>query len=200
MREKKWRVFVIAGFLIMGVFFMMDLGGCSNGIQYASYSSIDKELNVAMDYIAGWDVKEHRGVGYASVLFLEKRVDGGYQAGVNVTVKNKASVKPEISSPASMADAFVAQKLKLREARLLKRSPLTLGYAAGAEDLLFSYTLLDKLYSLDAKPIAAQERIVIFKRGDMFYIVSYQSAQKDFYRFDKAFTRCLKSLRFKFVS
>jgi len=182
--------------VLIGAIAMLNLGCGYEGLKYARYSSKDPELNISVDYLADWNFREHRGLNYASVLFFERSQDKKLKAIIDITVKKSASVKPEMSTAALMADKFIAQKLKFKDAKLVARQRMSLGYAQ-AENILLSYKAPDKLHSLDTKFITVNERLIIFKRGDNFYILRYENTKKDFDKFDKAFMHCVSTLQFK---
>jgi hypothetical protein len=178
---------------------MFNSYGCSPNVKYSNYSSKDAELNISMDYISGWTYIESRGSygSYAQVQFIGPEIKGkDFRASMIVTVKKESKVdfKPLIVE--AMIDDIVTRRLKFKDAQVLSKSKIKLS-GIDAVDIALTYKELDRLRSIDAKFVPRKERLVIFKKGDKFYILRYVHSEEDFAKFDKAFYHCVKTLKFK---
>lgn len=190
---------IIVLFLVIGVILMFSYYSWSGGLKYEKYSSKDPELGITMDYISGWRYNEHRGSfdSYAHVLFYESERKGkDFKAGIAVTAEKSSKVKFKPLTIEAMADDLLNKTMKFEDAKVLSRSKIRL-LKEDAIEIRLAYRTLDKIYSVDAKLIPVKERIVIFKSGDKFYTLRYENTEEEFSRFDKAFTHCIKTLRFK---
>lgn len=177
---------------------MLNSYGCGRGIKYAEYISKDPELNITMDYIQGWLHREHRGVNdnYASILFLENRKEKNFKAKISVTAKNISKIGVIPLSVDAVLDDTIRRRLKFKNAKLLSKSKISF-LKTEAGEILVSYKTLDKLYSIDNKLISVKERIIIFKRGNVFYLLRYENAENEFDKFSGAFSRVIKTIKFK---
>lgn len=185
--------------LAIGVILMSNILGCNNGFKYLQYASKDPALNISLDYISGWSYREHRGDGKnydAGVIFIEDKKGRILKAFISVYVQD--ALKTGFVSPTleAMVDDLVAKRLKLEDTKVLKKSKIKL-LSTAAWEILFASKALDKIYSLDAKFIPIQERVVIFQKGDKFYVIRYQNREEEFSRYDKAFTHIIHTLKFK---
>lgn len=185
-------------FLLIGVICMLNSYGCTGGFKYAQYSSKEPELNIVIDYIPDWLYREHRGAqsSYVSVLFFENRKDKNFKAKIVITVRDSSKIEIKPVTIEAMTDDLVTKRLKFKDAKLFLRLK-TMFLGLETSDILLSYKAMDKLYSTDAKLISVKERIVIFKRGEKFYLLRYENTEQEFDKFSKAFSHIIKTLRFK---
>lgn len=192
-------IIIIVIFLVIGVIFMLGYYSWSGGLRYDRYSSKDPELNIKMDYISGWSYSESRGSygSYAQVQFIEpRRKDKNLSASMVVTVKRSSKIKFQPQTIKGMEDNLLEKRLQFENAKVVSKSKTKL-LGIEAIDIELAYKTLDKDDSIDAKLIPVRERIVIFKRGDRFYTLRYNNTEEEFKKFDRAFTHCIKTLRFK---
>lgn len=165
------------------------------GVKYEEYASKDAELNITMDYISGWRYSEHRGSynSYAQVQFygLAKK---DLAPSMVVTVEHSSKVKFEPLTVEGMADDLITKRMKLKDAKVLSMSKMTL-LGSQAMDIALTYKTPDKLYATDARFIPFKERVVIFQKQDKFYTLRYMNPAKEFKKFDKAFYHCIKTLK-----
>jgi len=185
-------------FLMIGVICMFNSYGCGRGIKYAEYICKDPELNITMDYIEGWLHREHRGINdnYVSVLFLENRKDKNFKAKISVTAKNISKIEVMPLSVDAVLDDTIGRRLKFKNAKLLSKSKISF-LNVEAREILLSYKALDKLYSIDNKLIPVKERIIIFSRGNVYYLLRYENAENEFDKFSGAFSHVIKTIKFK---
>lgn len=184
--------------IIAGVFVMMNICGCSDGFKYSRYSSKDPELNLTIDYISGWRSIEHRGENNmnASVLFFEDKAGNVFKAKVSLTAIDISKSKIKPTTIDRLADSISAATLKFEGSKVLSRSKIKF-LGTDAVELLFSYKTLDRIYVVNSKLIPAEERMIIFERGDKFYTIRYENREEDFEKLSKAFDHMIRTLRFK---
>lgn len=177
---------------------MIGRYGNFGGLKYESYSSKDPELNITMDYILGWDYKEHRGSygSYAQVIFIEPKKEQGLKTHIVVTVKKSSKVKFKPLTIEAMWEDLLAKRLKLKDTKVLSKSNRKL-LNTKAIDIELAYKTLDKLYRVDAELIPVKERIIIFEKGEKFYTLRYMNREEEFKKFERAFYHCIKTLRIK---
>lgn len=180
---------------------MVTCNGCSGKGKYEKYSSADPELNIKMDYLAGWQFSETRGANnsYADVFFGEPRDktnEKTRRAVMEVTSFQSSKTEAGVQTISTVADSLIDNKLKSKDGKLLGKARIRLP-AGEAVDISFSFKAMDKLYSIDAKSIPVKERVLILKNDDRFYTVRYQNRGEVFDKYSKDFDHIIKSLRFK---
>lgn len=182
-------------FLMIGVITMMNFFGCSQKLKYENFSRQDAELNLSLDYPAGWLAKEHRGSNYLQVIFAEpKRQDKIFKAAIIVTIKEE----PPAMTLEAVAGDLLQKRRQFKESKLLGKSKKRLpNLNTEVVELLLSYRTLERLYQYkkDAKIIPLKERIALFKEGAKIYTVTYLNTREEFNRFNPAFTHSLKTLK-----
>ncbi|MBM3251363.1 MAG: hypothetical protein FJZ11_01090 [Candidatus Omnitrophica bacterium] len=185
--------------LITGVIIMLIGSGCFSQFKYEKYSSKDPSLGINIKYIAGWKFHEQKGAygSFAQVVFHEPdRKDKTIKASMSVTVEDSSKVKFSPTDLKGMEEDLLGKRMKLPEARVVSSARKNfLGVAA--KDIGLTYRAPDKVYSLDAKLVPLQERIIIFKKDDKFYTVKYQNTPEDFAKFNQAFNHITKTLKIK---
>ena len=185
--------------LMIGVISMFSFCGCSDGFKYEKYSSKDPELNITMDYISDWHYSEQRGSygSYVQVQFYEPiGPDKNLAASMIVTIKRSSKVKFKPLTVEAAVDDLLTKRLKFKDSKIISKSKVKL-LKTEAWDIELAYKTLDKLYSVDAKLIPAKERIIIFKKDDKFYFLRYENTDEEFNKFNNAFNRVVKTLKFK---
>ena len=167
------------------------------GMKYEQYSSKDPELNLTMDYIAGWRYIESRGSynSYAQVQFLGP-LQQDFAPSFAVTMEPRLKVKFRPLTIEGLANDLVVKRMKLKEAEVLSRSKIKLS-GLDAIDITLAYKKPDKLRSIDAKFVPFKERVVIFQKQDKFYSAQYVNPTREFSRFARQFSHCLKTIKFK---
>ena len=178
---------------------MLNFLGCSGGLKYKNYSCNDSELDVTMDYVAGWEAREERGAygSYAQVLFVEPVKKGkSLRAMISLTTKNESKVEFKPADLDALEQDLLSKRLQLTGAKKQASSQVFL-FGLKARILEVTYSLPDNPERLDAKMIPLRERIVFFKRQSRFYILRYVNEAKEFRRFEQAFMRCLRTFQFK---
>ena len=192
-------IIIVLLLIVTGVGVMAALNTNRNNLKYDRFISKDKELNIAMDYVAGWRFVESRGSygTYAEVQFIEpKRKDKEFTAMMTVRTKDDAKADFTPATTEGMAQQYEKARMKFKDAQLLSRKQEKL-HNETAVVLELSYMALDKFDMLDAKPVRVKERMVFFKKGKKFYYANYLNTIDDFTRYDKAFYHCIKSMQFK---
>ena len=180
---------------------MASLFGCSSGFKYARYSSSDPEINIKMDYLAGWKFTEDRGAknSYAQVVFiepLETRKEKPLGASLAVTVIDSSNIGVSPATIETVADDIVKKRLMFSGAKVMSRSDMKMRNRK-AVDILLSYKRTDKIYSYNPKMVSVKERIVIFEDGTKFYMIKYKAREEPFEKYNKAINHCVSSLRLK---
>jgi hypothetical protein len=194
----KYRADKICLFLLIGVICMLNSYGCTGGDKYKLYSSKDQELNITIDYISNWVYQEDKdiGSGYASVLFFDSGEDKNFKARISVTARIAAKIESKPKTLEEMVADLTTRRLKFKDAKLLSMNKIKL-LGLEAKEILLSYKVMDKLYSVGAKLILAKEKVVVFKKGDKFWVLSYVDTEQGFDKFSKAFDHMVKTLKFK---
>ena len=176
---------------------MANLAGCKGAFKYAKYESKFPELGIAVDYPDGWthrDSREAKG-RFAQVLFIEDK-KGDFLKGsfwILATAYPKSAAGQ--ASVETLASEKIAKRLKLKDSRLVSDSPILIKGEKG-RDIVFFYKTFNKIQSFGEGLVAAEERTVIFKRKDRFFIISYENTEKDFQKYGPAFSHMLKSIKF----
>ena len=175
---------------------MVNIHGCADGFKYAKYVSKSSELNITMDYISDWVVREHKGPEPDSigVLFFENVQGDTFKANISLYVKNISGKETNLPSIDAMADDLVTKRLKFKDAIILSRSK-TKVLGAQAREIILSYKAMDKLYNIDSKLIPVKERVIIFYHGAKFCTLRYENLEDKFNQVNKAFSHMVKSLR-----
>jgi len=191
----------VAIFLILGAVYMFTCNGCSGTARYSKYSSIDPELNIAMDYLSGWQPSETRGANnsYAEVFFGEprdKEEKGTRKAFIVVNSVESSKMGIAADTIEAAANDLSGKMLKFKDGKSLGRARIKIP-SGEAIKLDFSYKAPDKLYAVGAKLVPVMERVVILKNGGRFYTVRYENKEEDFSKFEKDFDHMVKSVRFK---
>ena len=186
-------------FLLSGIICLINLYGCSDKLKYEKYSSKSINLNLSLDYIAGWLYSEQIGANdnFPQVVFYKpSKKDAISLAGIIVTVDKSTKIQLPAQTIEAVAVDLLSKRQRFKDAKiLLKLKRKFLGLPAW--DIKLSYKTLDKTYSAEAKLIAVIERIIIFKREDKFYTLRYENRAEEFDQFSGAFSRIINSLRFK---
>jgi hypothetical protein len=176
---------------------MVSLYGCANSFKFERYASKNPEMNIAIDYIAGWYHKEHRGDNnsYVGVVFYENRKGNVPKALIGLTIKKSSKVKVQYHTLEEFADNLLSKRLKFKEARVLSKTKVQLS-GVEAISIELTYKSVDQLYVVEPKLISMQERVILFKRNDKFYTLRYENTTQEFSKFAKAFTRISASIKF----
>lgn len=188
------KIIVVIAIVIGGTVMAKYNGDCEAG-NYAQYSSEDAEINITMDYVADWQIRESRGSygSYAQVQFIGPKQDI-LAPSMSVTVeKNK---NPQAETIETKADDLVKKRMYYKEAKVLSRSAAEL-LNAPAIDITLTYIQMDKLLDLEAKSYLAKERVVIVQKDGKFYTLQYVNPEKVFSVFEEDFQRCIETLRIK---
>lgn len=183
--------------LMTGGVFMTMCYGDSNNIVYEQYSSEDAELNISMDYVAGWKYRESRGPygSSAQVQFIGK-VKGKFAPSFVVMIELSSKVKFNPLTIQAMADDIIAKKMFFPEAKILSQDEIKV-FGFPAIEILLMYSTPEELKSINAKFIPYQERIIVFQKDGKFYTLKYMNPQAEFEVFEEAFLHCIRTLTFK---
>lgn len=184
--------------VLIGAILMVNNFTSQDSFEYEKFSSKDSELNISMEYIAGWSANEQRGShnSYAQAIFVEPMEAEGFKATMVAYVQRNEKAQFEPVSLKGAEDDLISRRLKFKDAKVVSNSKLKL-LNTEAVDIELSYKMLDKLYQTDAKLIEVKERVVIFAKNDKFYTLRYSNRAEEFEKLDKAFYHCLKSLEIK---
>lgn len=183
-------------FLMAGVVLMSNLFGCSR-IKFEKYTGRDEQLNVSMDYIAGWAYRESRGSNnsYAEVVFLPKEKRNNWTM-IVLVVKESSKVGAQALDPDGAADDIIGKRMKFKDAQVLSRSKINaLGTAATMIEL--SYLTLEDLRERNNKLIPVKEEIIVLSKGDKFYFLRYMNSAKEFNKYKAAFMHIAQSMQIK---
>ncbi|MFA5361931.1 MAG: hypothetical protein WC335_01620 [Candidatus Omnitrophota bacterium] len=184
--------------IIIGVVCMVNNCGCSGSFQYAPYSSKVPGLRVSLEYISGWKVQETRGDrgSSAHVIFIENSTGEEMQAFMSVTATPLGGADTPAFDLQSAAEDIVKKRSQFKGFSVISRSAGTLAGSA-TQELLLAYRGLNKLYRTDAELIPIKERIVLCLKGGTLYSFIYQSSERRFDAFNKAFNHVFTTLVFK---
>jgi hypothetical protein len=183
--------------IVTGGIFMADCYGDGSNLTYKEYSSEDTELNIAMDYVSGWNFQESRGAygSYAQVQFYGA-VKGDFAPSIVITAQRSAKAAFSPKTVDGLADDLVGKRMHFEDAEVLSRSDTEI-LGLPAVDIQLSYKKPDQLRSIDFNLILFHERVVIFQKGDTFYTLRYVNPQQGYQEFEEAFLQGIKTLRFK---
>jgi hypothetical protein len=188
-------VFKKSIYLTIGAIIMFNLFGCS-GFKFNKYTSKDSRLNLSMDYIAGWQYRETRGSSdsYAQVTFYQfQKGKKSPRVIMEITVKDGKKMQTVPAELDSVADELLSRRMKFKDAQVLSKSTMNL-LNTPAIVIELSYLTLENLLNVDSKLIPVREKIIIFKLGDNFYFLRYDSAKDEFERYNSAFMHMVKTL------
>ncbi|MFC1631758.1 hypothetical protein ACFL2I_04300 [Candidatus Omnitrophota bacterium] len=174
--------------IIIGVIVMLNR--LDDGIKYETYSSRNKNLNIVIDYISGWESRE-RGGEQGLVIFIEPKQD---QADFSANISVMAQAQTEPLSIGAEAEKVLNKRLKLKDARVIAQTKRKL-LAQQAVDLELAHKGLNQLYSTEAKLIPMKERIIVLQKYGKLFTIRYMNREEEFSKYDKAFYHCLKTLR-----
>lgn len=183
--------------IFAGGIFMANHEGICNNTNYEQYSSEDTELNLIMDYPAGWRHSEHRGAygSYAQVQFSgETRND--IAPGFSVKVERSSKVKVQPPTAEGLADDLIKKRALFQDSKLVSRSETEL-LGLPAIDLILTYKQPARLHSTEFNLISFKERVVIVQKNDRFYTLRYVNPQQEFETFEEVFSYCIGTLRIK---
>lgn len=186
-------------FSIIGAIIMLNFLGCFGNLKYKAYSSRDPQINLNMDYPATWSFREDRGAlnSYAQVVFFEKnKKNKTFMAAIVVTVQQIDKANLALPTLQGMKDDLINKRMHFKDCKVLSESKIKL-LESDALDIALSYRTMDKLSGIDAKLIPVKERIIILQKDGRFYTIRYENTAEEFDQFDKAFYRCIKTLKFK---
>jgi hypothetical protein len=185
-------------FFLTGVMIMLNGYGCAGESQYTSYSGKDPALNLSVDCISGWVSQEHKDAerGLVSLLFFRDEKGTGYKPKMSLILKQGTLLEILPADADSMANDLIQKRSKFKNAKLLSNTR-TKVLGLEARQILISYQAMDNIYAFNAKPLPVKERIVVFKKGDAFCLLRYENKEQDFDKFESAFSRMVKSLKFK---
>ena len=185
--------------LLTGACSMKSYGENTQAGKYSSYSGKDTELNLTVDYPAGWSHGETRGAfgAYAELGFYEPKIKGKpLRAYITLTVTriSKAEFAPKTLQ--GLVDDLTRKRLELPEAKVLSKSQEKL-LGTETTDIQLSYKTPQELYSTNLTLIPMKERIVVFSRDDKFYVLRYSNTASDFDGANQLFIHYLHSLNLK---
>jgi hypothetical protein len=184
--------------IIIGASGMVNNCGCSGSFQYALYSSKAAGLHVSLEYISGWKVQETRGErgSYSHVIFIENSTGEEMKAFMTVTATLFAGNDAQAFDLPAAAEDIVKKRSQFKGFSVISRSAGTLEGLV-TQELVLAYQGLNKLYRTDAVFVPIKERVVLCRKGDMLYSFTYQSAERRFDAFNKAFNHLLTTVVFK---
>ncbi|HOU36846.1 MAG TPA: hypothetical protein PK562_06210, partial [Candidatus Omnitrophota bacterium] len=160
--------------------------------------SKDPVLGVELQYVSGWKVSEQRGSGgsFMQAVFLEPRAKNDTSKGAAMVVTSESASKVKAASLEAFVEDFVSRRMKFADAKIVSRTKARVG-GLEASDILLTYRSVDKLYSVDSKPVSFTERALVVKKGVSFYTIRYENNSASFGRFEKAFEHMVRTVRFK---
>jgi hypothetical protein len=187
---------ILAIIILIGALIMLNIFR-SLGIRYKHYVSQNPALNIHCDYVAGWTINENNypNDNFAQVQFSEpKNKTKATNAYIVITAKDASRLNLKPLNVEAAVEELLEKRNKLADSRLLSKTKRAI-LENEAVELTFSYKSLDRLYSVDAKFVPVKEKVVIFAKGGKFYFLRYENESGDFPRLEKAFYRCLNSLK-----
>ena len=182
--------------LTIGVIIMLNLSGCS-GFEFNKYTSKDKQINLSMDYIKGWQYSETRGSynSYAQVMFSQqfKKGQKSSRAIMAVTVKDSSKMQPVSPTLDILVGDLLVKRMQFKDAKVLSKTKMNL-LNTDAVVIELSYLTLENLLNVSSKLVSVKEKIVIFKRGNNFYFLRYSNASEEFEKYNPAFMHMVESI------
>jgi hypothetical protein len=173
------------------------MAGCSPKVRYELYRARDPELNISVEYPAGWTIQEHRDpkAGYTNVIFIDKDIKKTFRPMMTIMAKKTASLKDPAMTPQAFSRAIVRTRLRLIPAKILSERQVLVG-GVEANQTVVVYTAMDKIYAVDARQIPVKEEMAVFKKDDYIYVLRFEAGLKDYPLYEKAYRRAAKTLRF----
>ncbi|MDD5019782.1 MAG: hypothetical protein PHS61_05110 [Candidatus Omnitrophica bacterium] len=170
--------------------------GCSPKMRYEIYRAKDPELNIVVEYPAGWIVQEHKDpkAGYVNVLFIENNPRKSFRPVIGIMAKKASSLKDPAWTPQAFSRAIVRTRLKLSPAKVLSERAVMIA-GVPANQTVVSFHAQEKLYTPDARSIAVKEKMAVFKRDDVFYVLRFEAGPEDYPLYEKAYRRAAKTLQ-----
>jgi hypothetical protein len=188
-------VLFFSGVVAMAIIF----SGCIFQKGLEKYSSQDPELGVTMDYFSGWTLREDRGSygSYVQALFLEPvRKGKPLRACMDLTAVNESKVKFQPLTTEAFLEDWMKKWQRRKGVKILSTGKSEVsGNTAFVIDMTYQELKSPDLAKADFIPV--QERAILWKRHDRFYMIRHVNTVADFRMFDKKFSRCVESLRFK---
>lgn len=182
---------------IAGVSIMLCSSGCAkNEFKYSKYSNNNPPFNLSIDYLEGWKYVEYKDPksGILTVLFTPTDKIGFFTAFISVEVVGPETLNAKVFSTAAAADLWESKEMKLPEAKLLKRSKVSINFAT-AEEINISYKMLERLHVKGAKALPSQAHLVVLKKGDRIFVSKLMATQEMFDRCDRAFGHMVRTLK-----
>jgi len=177
---------------------MTNFYGCS-GLKYEEFSSVDPELNITLEYIAGWRATQDRGSynSYAQAIFYPVSKEKKSQALMTVVaVKSDAKSEGSAGAVDNAINDLIAKRLKFKEAKVLSRFKTEI-LGAEAIGVELSYQAAESLIKMNSKVIAFQEKVVVFKKNEKVYTLTYRNAAQEYAEFLPGFTRLVQTFKIR---
>ncbi len=185
-------------FLICCVVFLGGLmAGCSPKMRYELYRAKDPELNIALEYPAGWIVQEHRDMkaGYTNVIFIDNDPAKKFRPMIVVMAKKASSLKDPSMTPRAFGGVIVRTRMKMAPAKILEERKIMIT-GIPATQTVVAYQARERLHAAGDQAIAAKETMAVFKKDDVLYVLRFDASQKDHALYEKAFRHAVRTLRF----
>ncbi len=184
--------------LICCVFFLGGvMAGCSPKMRYELYRAEDPELNIALEYPAGWLVQEHKDekAGYTNVLFIDNDTTKKFRPMIVVMVKKISSLKDPSMTPRAFGGAIVRTRMKMAPAKILEERKITIAGIPAVQTAV-TYQAMERLHAAGDQTVPAKETMAVFKKDDVFYVLRFDAGLKDHALYEKAFRHAVRTLRF----
>ena len=186
-------------FLLGVITMILNIFGCSPDMAFQKYSSKDAELGLEMDCFYGWSYNEDRGANgsYAQVLFLEpSEKNKPLRACLDLTVTRESKATFTPLTLEGFYNDLIKKRQTLKGVKILSHAD----YKVCREPAL----MVDMTYSVLKNPESARpdlinmfERAILWKKGDRFYILRYVDVADMSSLRQKAFMRCVRTIKLK---
>lgn len=173
------------------------MAGCSPKMRYELYSAKDPELNIALEYPAGWIVQEHKDVkaGYTNVVFIDNDPAKKFRPMIVVMAKKVSSLKDPSMTALAFGGSIVRTRLRMVPARVLAERKITIAGIPASETVV-TYQARERLHASGSPTIPAKETMAVFKKNDVLYVLRFDAGLKDHALYERAFRHAFRTLRF----
>ncbi|HQP92213.1 MAG TPA: hypothetical protein PLU24_06010, partial [Candidatus Omnitrophota bacterium] len=107
-----------------------------------------------------------------------------------------SSMRPQASTIDAVLDGLLKARSASSQLIKVKKSDITIA-GQQAKEAFLSYSAPDELESAKTKMIPVNERIMVLSYGDSFYTIRFRAPLNKYSGYNKLFTHCLKTLKFK---
>jgi len=171
------------------------------GQQRTVFTSTNRRLDFEFLYPAAWQVREFDRDGHNAVFIIGPRnQDDTFSLTITVHVfpawERMSSSKGKFATVAEVVEDYLRRSRQLVDSREISRAQGTL-VGADAVEIEMNYTMSLPLNNLDAKDTSIMERRIIFKKGSLFYELTYTAVAEDYYAYLESFRDAVSTFKFR---